>query len=193
MAGGEKLALRQAFRELEESYSRKNASLRRSRFVCDFSSNDLSLEDVNQFATWLEGSSLRIFALDLSFNRIFSESWAPILRVIGRLDAHVDNLQLGGNYLPVLTETDELKELQRLGWVSLALPITGSPATEWQENWNNIAVDFGAKAYVFDALDDGYISWLIALLFEWCGLSIRMYPLCRFRTTSAYSHEASWL
>lgn len=173
VAGGEKLALRQAFRELQDSYSRNNSSLRRSRtqsrFVCDFSSNDLSLDDVNQFATWLEGSSLRIFALDLSFNRIFSDSWAPILRVIGRLNAHVDNLQLGGNYLPAITETDELKELQRLGWVSLALPITGSPATEWQENWNNIAVDFGAKAYVFDAPDDG------------------------FRTTSAYSHEAPWL
>ena len=67
--------------------------------------------------------------------------------MVGRLGAHVDNLQLGGNYLPALIETDELRKLQQSGCVSLALPITGSPVTEWQEKWNNIAVDFGIKAY----------------------------------------------
>lgn len=151
----ENLALKHAFRELEDSYSRNNSSLRKSRFVCDFSSNDLSLNDVNQFATWLEGSSLRLYALDLSFTRIFSESWEPILQVIGRLGARVDNLQLGGNYLPALSETDELRNLQHSGRVSLALPITGSPATEWHEKWNNIAVDLNAKAYDYDAPEYG--------------------------------------
>ncbi len=156
VAEEENLAFKQAFRELEDSYSRNNSSLRKTRFVCDFSSNGLSLNDVNQFATWLEGSSLRIYALDLSFNRIFSESWEPILQVVGRLGARVDNLQLGGNYLPALSETDELRKLQHSGCVSLALPITGSPATEWQEKWNNIAVDFGTKAYYdYDAPDYG--------------------------------------
>ena len=105
----ENLALKEAFRELEDSYSRNNSSLRKSRFVCDFSSNDLSLNDVNRFAAWLEGSSLKIYALDLSFNCIFSESWESILQVAGRLGAHVDNLQLGGNYLPALGATDELR------------------------------------------------------------------------------------
>ena len=155
VAEEENLALKQAFRELEDSYSRNNSSLRKSRFVCDFSSNDLSLNDVNQFATWFEGSSLRLYALDLSFNRIFSESWEPILQVIGRLGARVDNLQLGGNYLPALSETDELRNLQHSGRVSLALPITGSPATEWHQKWNNIAVDFGTKAYDCDAPEYG--------------------------------------
>ena len=130
VAEEENLALKHAFRELEDSYSRNNSSVRKSRFVCDFSSNDLSLNDVNQFATCLEGSSLRLYALDLSFNRIFSESWEPILQVVGRLGARVDNLQLGGNYLPALSETDELRNLQHSGKVSLALPITGRPATE---------------------------------------------------------------
>ena len=154
-AAEENLALKQAFRELEDSYSRNNSSLRKSRFVCDFSSNDLSLDDVNQFATWLEGSSLRIYALDLSFNRIFSESWEPILHVVGRLGARVDNLHLGGNYLPALIETDKLRKLQHSGCVSLALPITGSPVNEWQEKWNNIAVDFGTKAYDYNVPDYG--------------------------------------
>ena len=101
--------------------------------MCNFSSNDLSLNDVNQFASWLEGGSLRLYALDLSFNRIFSESWEPILQVIGRLGPHVENLQLGANYLPALSETDELRKLQQSGSVSLALPITGKPGSEWQE------------------------------------------------------------
>ena len=94
-------------------------------------------------------------ALDLSFNRIFSESWEPILQVVGRLGARVDNLHLGGNYLPALIETDKLRKLQHSGCVSLALPITGSPVNEWQEKWNNIAVDFGTKAYDYNAPDYG--------------------------------------
>ncbi len=157
VAEEENLALKQAFRELEDSYSRNNYSSRKTRFVCDFSSNDLSLLDVNQIATWLEGSSLRIHALDLSFNRIFSKSWEPILQVVRRLVARVDNLQQGGNFLPALSETNELRKLQHLGCVSLAVSITGSPANEWQEEWNNIAVNFGTRAYGdYNASDDGY-------------------------------------
>jgi len=39
----------------------------------------------------------------------------------------------------------------------LALSITGSPADEWQEEWNNIAVNFGTRAYGdYNASDDGY-------------------------------------
>lgn len=151
VAKGENLALKQAFRELEDSYSRNNSLLTKSRFVCDFSSNDLRLDDVDQFATWLESSPLRIYALDLSFNRIFSESWEPVLQVAGRLAASVDNLQLGGNYLPALSETVELRELQQSGCVSLTLPITGCAATDWQEKWINIAEDFNTKAYDYDA------------------------------------------
>ena len=87
--------------------------------------------------------------------RIFSDSWEPILQVVGRLGARVDNLQLGGNYLPALSETDELRNPQHSGKASLALPITGNPATEWHEKWNNIAVDFGTKAYDYDASEYG--------------------------------------
>lgn len=67
----------------------------------------------------------------------------------------MENLQLGGNYLPALSETDELRKLQQSGWVSLVLPITRSPVSEWQEKWNKIAVNFGAKAYDYDAPDYG--------------------------------------
>ena len=94
-AGVENVALKTAFQELEDSYSRNNSQFRKSRFVCNFSSNDLSLDDVSQFATWLESSSLRIYALDLSFNRIFSDTWEPILQVVGRIVARVGQSATG--------------------------------------------------------------------------------------------------
>lgn len=75
--------------------------------------------------------------------------------MIGRLGARVENLQLGGNYLPALSETDELRNLQHSGRVSLALPIIGSPATDWHQMWNNIALVFGTKAYDYDAPEYG--------------------------------------
>ena len=36
-----------------------------------------------------------------------------------------------------------------------ALYITGSPANEWQEEWNNIAVSFGTRAYDYNSSDRG--------------------------------------
>ncbi|KAL0035247.1 hypothetical protein WJX79_008519 [Trebouxia sp. C0005] len=95
-------------------------------------------------------SSLRIYALDLTFNRIFSASWKPVLDVVERLFKHVDYLQLGGSYLPALTA--ELTKLQASGYVSLALPITGSPVNQWQKKWDDIATEFGSKAYDPDTL-----------------------------------------
>ncbi len=141
------MALEQVFRELVDDYNRNNTELRKTRCVCNFSGSNLTLDQMNYFVTWLEGSSLRIYALDLSCNLIFSASWEPLLKAIARLCTHVQHLQLGGKYLPPLTETDELSKLQMSGRVSLALPITGSAATQWQQKWDEIATDFGNKAY----------------------------------------------
>lgn len=103
--------------------------------------------NINRFATWLEGTSLRIYALDLSCNRIFSASWEPRLKAIACLCTHVGYLQLGGNYLPALTETYELSKLQMSGPVSLAVPVTGSPATQWHKKWDDIVLDFSSITY----------------------------------------------
>lgn len=54
---------------------------------------------------------------------------------------------MGGNYLPPLTETDQLSNLQMSGCVSLALPNTGSPATQRHKMWADVATDFSSKAY----------------------------------------------
>ncbi len=140
-SGADIVALEQVFRKLVDDHNRKNTELRKTRLVCNFSGSNLTLDHVNHFVTWLEGSSLRIYALDLSCNLIFSASWEPLLKAIARLCTHVEHLQL-----PPLTETDELSKLQMSGRVSLALT-TGLPGSEWQEKRDNIATDFSSIAY----------------------------------------------
>ena len=78
----EVVALEQAFQELVDDYNCYNTALHKTRLVCNFSSNNLTLDHINHLSKWLESSSLRIYALDLSFNRIFSASWEPVLAVI---------------------------------------------------------------------------------------------------------------
>lgn len=148
----ELVALKWAFQELADVYNCYNTALWKTNLVCNFSSNNLTLDHINHLSKWLEGSSLRIYALDLSFNRIFSASWEPVLDVIKRLSKHVDYLQMGGNYLPALTETAELSKLQASGCVSLALSITGSSVNLWHKKWDDIATEFGSKAYDSDML-----------------------------------------
>ena len=45
-----------------------------------------------------------------------------------------------------------------------ALYINGSPANEWQEEWNNIAVSFGTRAYDYNSSDRGIRENFFALL-----------------------------
>ena len=165
------MALEQIFRELVDDYNRNNTELRKTRFVCNLSSNNLTLDHINHFATWLEGSSLRIYALDLSCNRIFPDSWEPLFKAIARLCTHVEHLQLGGNYLPPMTDTDELSKLQMSGRVSLAVPVTGSPATQWHKKWDDIATDFSSKAYDPDVPHYGYLCCYTVLLIVVCNVT----------------------
>lgn len=143
----ELVALKRAYQELVHDYNCYSSAYRKTHFVANFSGNNITLDHLSHFAKWLEGSSLRIYALDLSFNRICSASWKPVLDVIEQLMEHVEYLQMGANYLPVLTETAELTKLQASGCVSLALPITGPSVNQWHKKWEDIALEFGCKAY----------------------------------------------
>ena len=80
-------------------------------------------------------------------NRIFSPAWQPILDLVQRLCTKVHLVDLGGNYLPALEETAELKKVQASRRVSLDLPTFGGPLTDWQREWTNIALEFGRQAY----------------------------------------------
>ena len=75
--------------------------------------------------------------------------------VVECLARSVDYLHLGGNHLPALTGTHRLSELQTSGHVSLALPITDPPVNQWAKKWDDIAMDFGSKAYDPDVLQSG--------------------------------------
>ncbi len=139
--------LEDTFRQLSNECKRTSSPVTENQLVGDFSSNKLTLPHVEQLADWLEGSSLRLYALDLSFNRIYSPTWQPVLDVLDRLCVKVDLVNMGGNYLPALEETAELKKVQQLRRVSLALPASGGPLTDWQREWTSIALEFGQKAY----------------------------------------------
>ena len=89
-SGADKVALEELFRELVDDYNRNNTEPRKTRLVYNLSSHNLTLGHLNHFATWLEGSSLRICPLDLSCNRIYSDSWGPLLQAIARLCTYVE-------------------------------------------------------------------------------------------------------
>lgn len=150
-SAAEHVALKEIFLDLQETYTRKTA-LGKCRIVCKLSHHNLTLEHARQFATWLAENSLKLYILNLTFNHIFSASWDPLEAVITSLHRNVEYLQLGGNYLPALTETEQLSNLQASGRVSLTLPIAGSPVTEWQEKWNVIAIR------ILDKSNDNVIS-----------------------------------
>ena len=148
----ERVVLGKVFQDLSDDYERNRSSLSDTQLVCDFSSNNLAFEHLQQFTQWLEGSSLHIYALDLALNRIYSPTWQPILDLVWRLCNKVHLVDLGGNYLPALEETAQLKKVQQTRRVSLVLPTFGSPLTNWQREWTSIALEFGQKAY--DPADD---------------------------------------
>ena len=117
------------------------------QLVCDFSGNNFGFQLVAHLADWLGRRSVKIYALDLSLNRVQSATWDPLLELIDKLCEKVDLLHLGGNYLPALTETHQLQQLQQSHCVSLALPFLGSPASKWQQAWTQVALDFNQMAY----------------------------------------------
>lgn len=140
-------ALDKVFQDLSDEYERNQSPLSKSQLVCDFSSNNMTFAHLERFTEWLEDTSLQIYALDLSMNCIFSPTWQPILDLFQRLCTKVHLVDLGGNYLPALEETAELKKVQETRRVSLALPTFGSPVMDWQREWTNIALEFDQQAY----------------------------------------------
>ena len=65
------VVLDKVFQELLAEYERNWSPSSETRLVCDFDSHNPTLAHLERFTEWLEGSSLQIYALDLSMNRIF--------------------------------------------------------------------------------------------------------------------------
>ena len=83
----------------------------------------------------------------MSFNRIYSADWGPVVKLIQALWVSVELIELSGNYLPGLLNTPELRVLQETQRVSLALPVCGGGTDSWVQGWTDMAKQFWLKAY----------------------------------------------
>lgn len=121
------------------------------RLVCDFSSNNFSLQHVEIVARWLQQptTAVEIYALDLSFNRILCPSWEEFVPLVKQLSLHVQHMDFGGNYLPPLLESDaSLRSLQQLpSLVSLSVPYHSQCGNPWVDYWTDRSRQFKELAY----------------------------------------------
>ncbi len=118
------------------------------RLVCDFSSNNFSLQHLEIVARWLQQptTGVEIYALDLSFNRILCPSWEEFVPLVKQLSVHVRHMDFGGNYLPPLLESDaSLRSLQSL--VSLSVPYHSQCGDPWVDYWTERSRQFKELAY----------------------------------------------
>lgn len=148
----ERKVLDKALQELSAEYKQSLNPWFETQLVCNFSRNNLTLEHLQQITEWLESNSLQLYALDLTFNSILSPTWKPILEIVRRLCNRVQLVDLGGNCLPDLEDTAELKEVQQTRRVSLEVPILCGSVNDWQREWSDIASEFLHKAY--DPIED---------------------------------------
>jgi len=156
--------------------------------VVNLSHSDLSLEHVKHLAAWLQvpGRNLRLFALDLSFNRIESPTWAAFVPVVTWLRPYVAHMDFGGNCLPAIIEIDLLKE-PPLQCVSLSLALNQLSQVDWVNRWDKQAREFRALAYGCP-LDDPRCCFTLCRAFETlCKVQLRhkLAVCCRYGVGTA--------
>lgn len=118
------------------------------RLVCDFSNNNFTLEDLQALAQWLQQPSInvKIFALDLSFNRIQPPSWDAFLPLVQKLSLYAKHMDFGGNLLPPLRESEpSLKSLTNK--VSLSVTYHSQAGDPWVDSWTQKSRKFKELAY----------------------------------------------
>lgn len=118
------------------------------RLVCDFSNNNFGLPHVEALAQWLQQptTNVKIYALDLPFNRIQCPSWEALVPLVNRLSKHVQHLDFGGNYLPPLLESEEYLKLLHSS-VSLSVPNHSQCGHPWVDSWTERSKQFKELAY----------------------------------------------
>ncbi|KAL0023071.1 hypothetical protein WJX79_008747 [Trebouxia sp. C0005] len=95
-----------------------------ARLVCDLSHNNLTYEHLKYLTVELLASPVHLYALDLSWNRIFAATWPEELQ-------------------------DMLKH-----HVSFTAPNRYLGSTDWIRDWTTKAHEFRQKAYREEAEDD---------------------------------------
>lgn len=146
--GSEREALQDFLTDLVACCNQEQA--RERYIVCDLSSNNMTLQHASYLASWLQEQKIHLYALDMSFNRIYSADWGPVVKLIQALWVSVELIELSGNYLPALLNTPELRVLQETQRVSLALPVCGDGTDSWVQGWTDVAKQFWLKAYGSD-------------------------------------------
>ena len=118
-----------------------------AELVCNISHNNLTYEHLELLSRLLLDSSVHLFALDLSWNRIFARSWDTFLPTVTQLLTRATYIDLAGNYLPALQadDTSLLKMLEHK--VSFAVPNIYLGKDKWVRRWTEKAQEFRRQAY----------------------------------------------
>ena len=134
------------------------------RVVWNFSGNDLSFDHAKFVALWLQvpDTDLKLYALDLSFNRISVPDWASFVPLVNALSKNVQYMDFGGNLLPAIVE-DPL--LQTPVFEKVSLGLAGHPLAQnaWVHSWTLRARCFQQQAYGLASQDARYHAGMRAL------------------------------
>lgn len=117
------------------------------RVVWNFSGNDLSFTHVKFMALWLQvpDTDMKLYALDLSFNRISAPDWASFVPLVDALSNNVEYMHFGGNPLPPIIQDPVLQtpEFEKVS-LGLAGPLAQNA---WVDSWITKAKCFQEQAY----------------------------------------------
>lgn len=90
---------------------------------------------------------MQLYALDLSWNRIFAATWPEVLLLVKQLLTKAMYVDLAGNYLPaLLPEQLDLQDMLKQH-VSFTAPNRYLGSTDWIRDWTSKAHEFRQKAY----------------------------------------------
>lgn len=128
-----------------------------SRVVWNFSGNDLAFDHIKFMALWLQvpDTDLKLYALDLSSNRISVPDWACFVPLVDALSKNVQYMDFGGNLLPAITE-DPLLQTPAFEKVSLGLAGHSLAQNAWVDSWTLRARCFQQQAYGLTSQDARY-------------------------------------
>ena len=117
--------------------------------VCDLSHNNLKFEHLQYLTAKLLENPVQLYALDLSWTRIFVATWSELVPLVKQLLTKAMYIDLAGNHLPaLLPEHMELQDMLKQP-VSLTAPNRHLGRTDWIRRWTSKAHEFRQKAYWF--------------------------------------------
>ncbi len=134
--------------------------------MCNLSCSNLSFEHAKYIAAWLQvpGRNVRLYALDLSFNRIEVPFWAAFVPLLEWLRPYVHHMDFAGNYLPTIIELNLLSQ-PVFQHVSLGLATEQLTQSAWVNRWNMQARHFRELAYGCENEHPRYavVSWRVTV------------------------------